>query len=88
MKDLFAPEPFHKELHEIMLRKGYKHMRVYDKFIQAQYDIYGKNEWRLSFWDDDFILMVDDKGAEAPLDVFMSETDNIFDPDRLNKKDD
>jgi hypothetical protein len=82
MKDLFAWEPFHKELHEIMLKKGYNHMRVYDKAIKASYDIYRKDPWRISFWDDDFVLMVDLDGHEAPIDVFIAETDGIFDPDK------
>jgi hypothetical protein len=81
MKDLFAPEPYHKELHEIMLNKGYNHKRLYDPLWKSRYDSYKKGEWSLSFWEDEFIIMVDFNGKEAPLDVFMTETDNIFDPD-------
>jgi hypothetical protein len=80
MKDLFAYEPFHKELHEIMLKKGYRYMRIYDVHLKASYDAYKKEKgrWVLSFWEDDYILMADKDGNEAPLDVFIAETDGIF----------
>jgi hypothetical protein len=82
MRDLFQ-EPFHKELHEIMLRKGYKYQRVFDEFINANYDSYRKNNLHLSFWQDDFVIMVDPQGREVSLDIFITETDGIFDPDKI-----
>ena len=76
-------QPYHLELHTILIRKCYTHHRAYDAVIGAFYDSYRKGSWHLTFWEDDFINMVDIFGTEAPLDVFIAETDGIFDPDRL-----
>jgi hypothetical protein len=50
------------------------------------YDSYRKGSWILSFWQDDYISMVDVFGTEAPLDIFIAETNHIFDPDRLGEE--
>ena len=81
-----SPEPYHKELHGILVSKGYVYHRVYDKVFNGWYDCYRKGSWILSFWQDDYISMVDVFGVEAPLDIFIAETNHIFDPNKLGEE--
>ena len=80
------PKPYHQELHGILISKGYAYHRVYDNLFNGWYDSYRKGSWILSFWQDDYISMVDVFGTEAPLDIFIAETNHIFDPDRLGEE--
>jgi hypothetical protein len=79
MRDLFQ-EPYHKELHEIMLRKGYKHKRMKDPDGDNMYDLYEKDGRTVSYDDGDYIVMLEADGKESPLEIFEQETNGIFDP--------
>lgn len=75
--------PYHQQLHTILISKGYRHQRLHDEILSGSYDSYKKGSWHLTFWQDDYVNMVDIFGMEAPLDIFIAETNGIFDPDRL-----
>jgi hypothetical protein len=80
MKDLFQP-PYHQQLHEIMLRKGYIHKRIKDPDGDNTYDMYEKDGRVLTYDDGDYVIMTEADGNESDIGIFIQETDGIFDPD-------
>jgi hypothetical protein len=82
MKDLFQ-KPYHEELHEILLKKGYSHRKRYDSFFKKNNDTYSKDGRTIIFWEDDHIMTAEKDGSELTLEIFSQETNNIFDPDKM-----
>jgi hypothetical protein len=87
-------KPYHRELYEILKSKGYNYERRTNykdlpggSDTEGSFDYYEKDGRIVTFDKGEYIFMTEADGKESPLDIFITETNNIFDPDRkLNGK--
>jgi hypothetical protein len=71
-------EPFHKELHEILMRKGWEYQRI-DRYRELSYDYYYDkfNEREIIFYEDESINSFE-KEKQMRIQDFDKITDGIF----------
>jgi hypothetical protein len=74
--------PYHEELHNILLSKGYAYSRIYDLF-EGEVDLYIKDGRRIIFSKSENLAMNEANGEKSSWELLMKETNNIFDPDQI-----
>jgi hypothetical protein len=71
-------EPYHRELHEILRRKGWAHQRV-NRYDSLSYDHYYDkfNDREIFFYEDDSVQSFE-SSIKMKIRVFDEVTNNIF----------
>lgn len=73
-------EPFHAELHDILIRKGWEYQRV-NRYENLSYDYYYDkfNNREIMFYEDESVNSFE-QGQQMKIEIFDQITNRIFLP--------
>lgn len=74
-------EPFHEELHKILISKGFEYQK-YDTLFDIPCDRYVTDDITLIFYEDESITTIGPDGGELSMSEFDRITNHIFVPER------